>query len=59
MDMDKNKIYQCLFNAYMKAYPTKNKKVFQEELVQKWNNIKNDTDLKGKVNCSLQELKAT
>ena len=57
--MDKNKIYQSLFNAYMEAYPTKSKKVCQEELVQKWNNIKNDADLQGKVDCWLQELKAT
>ena len=40
----------------MEAYPTKSKKVCQEELVQKWNNIKNDADLQGKVDCWLQEL---
>jgi hypothetical protein len=56
--MDKNKIYQCLFGAYVKTYSTKSKKVCQEELVQKWNEIKNDADLQVKVDNWLQELKA-
>ena len=42
----------------MLAYPTKSKQVCQEELVKKWNEIKNDTDLQVKVDHWLQELKA-
>ena len=57
--MDKNKIYQCLFNAYMEADNTKKQKGLPRRTGQKWNNIKNDADLQGKVDCWLQELKAT
>ena len=56
--MDKNKLYQSLFNAYVLAYPTKTKKMCQDELIIKQNSIKNDTDLAEKVNHMLQELKA-
>jgi len=56
--MDKNKAFQCLFDAYVLAYHTKSKQVCQEEMVKKWNEIKNDTDLQVKVDRWLQELKA-
>ena len=56
--MDKNKLYQSLFNVYVLAYPTKTKKMCQDELIIKWNSIKNDTDLAETVNHMLQELKA-
>ena len=56
--MEKNTIYQCLFEAYVKEYLTKSKQVTQEELIQKWNKIKNDANLKVQVDHWLQELKA-
>jgi len=51
-------MYQRLFDAYVVAYPTKSRKICQEELVQKWNAIKNDTDLQATVDSWLHELKA-
>ncbi|BFZ21940.1 hypothetical protein BsWGS_24979 [Bradybaena similaris] len=56
--MDKSKMFQCLFEAFVLAYPTKHKRICQEELVQKWNGIKHDADLQVKVDHWLQELKA-
>ena len=56
--MDKNKLYQSLFNVYVLAYPPKTKKMCQDELIIKWNSIKNDTDLAEKVNHISQELMA-
>jgi hypothetical protein len=55
--MDKSKMFQCIFEAYVIAYPTKSRKICQEEVVQKWNGIKNDADLQLKVDYCLKELK--
>ena len=50
-------MFQCLFEAYVLAYPAKSRKICQEEAVQKWDGMKNDADLQVKVDHWLQELK--
>lgn len=57
--MDKNNKFQCLFDAYVLAYPTKSWQICQEEelVVIRWNAIKNE-DLQVKVENCLWELKA-
>jgi hypothetical protein len=56
--MDKNKMFQCIFDAYVLAYPKKSKKICQEEVVEKWTQLKSDLDLHLKAEVWLQELKA-
>ena len=57
--MDKNKIYQSLFSAYVEAYfPKKSKKDCQDEIIKKWNEIKNDADFKNKSDALMKELKS-
>ena len=57
--MDKNKLYQSLYSAYVEAYfPNKSKKVCQEQITKKWNEIKNDEDFKNKSDCLMRELKS-
>jgi len=54
--MDKNKIYQCLFNACMEAYPTKRKKVCQE-LVQKFRFTRQSWLLVAGIECDFHHKK--
>ena len=54
--MDRDKIYQSLYNAYILAYPTKSKKVCQEELTKKWYTIKSEVDFPAKADQLLLEL---
>lgn len=54
--MDKNILFQSIFNSYVSAYPTKTKQQCQQEVVQKWNKIKNEEDLPVKVEKLLKEL---
>lgn len=56
--MDKNKLYQSLYDAYVKANPTKSRKDCQEYVIKKWNDIKNDSDLPSKCNNLLTQFKA-
>jgi hypothetical protein len=56
--MDRNKMFQCIFDAYVLAYPKKSKKICQEEVVEKWSKLKSDADLHLKAEVWLQELKA-
>lgn len=51
-------MFQCIFDAYVMAYPKKSKKICQEEVVEKWTKIKSDADLQLKAEVWLQELKA-
>ena len=38
--MDKNKLYQSKYDAYVKENPTKSGKDCQENVIKKWNEIK-------------------
>ena len=57
--MDKNKLFQKLFEAYTKVYfPTKSKQQCQSDVIAKWSGKKNDEDLQVKAETLLQEWKA-
>ena len=46
LKMDKNKLFQKLFEAYTKVYfPTKSKQQCQSDVISKWSEIKNDDDI--------------
>ena len=57
--MDKNKLYQKLFQTYTNVFfPTKSKEQCQKDVIAKWNEIKNEADLQVKVESLLQEWNA-
>ena len=57
--MDKASLYQSLYEAYIQAYyPEKTKRTCQEELVKKWNAMKDSPDVVAQGNELLNKLKA-
>lgn len=56
--MDKNKLFQSLFKTYVLAHPTKMKQQCQDDLIIKWNEIKNEEDLEIKVEQLIKDLNA-
>ncbi len=57
--MDKNKLFQKLFESYTKVFfPTKSKQQCQSDVIAKWSEIKNDDDLQVKAETLLQEWRA-
>ena len=57
--MDKANLYQSLYDAYIQAYyPEKTKKTCQDELITKWNAMKDSPDVVAQGNELLNKLKA-
>eukprot|EP00731_Ephydatia_muelleri_P025822 Em0017g905a len=56
--MDRFKLYSSLFEAYVEVFPTKSKKLCQQEVNEEWNAIKDSEEVKVKVDGLLNELKA-
>ena len=56
--MDRSKLYTPLFEAYVEEYPTKSKKLCQQEVNEKWNAIKDSEELIVNMDGLLNELKA-
>ena len=47
--MDRFKLYSSLFEAYVETFPTKSKKLCQQEVNEKWNVIKDSEEVIVKV----------
>jgi hypothetical protein len=56
--MNKTDRYQSLFKGYVNAFErSKSRKTCQEEVIRKWNEIKNDSDLPGNIAALLKEYR--
>lgn len=55
--MNKTELYNRLFKAYKEAYPLKAKNIAQNETNELWLKVKNDPNVKTKVEEIINDLK--